>query len=52
LGGLGLGGLIGVLSVIAAELLDTTVRAIVDIERYQKPVIAFIPDAEYEEIED
>lgn len=51
-GGFGLGLLISVLSVIAAELLDTTVRAVVDIESYQKPVIAFIPDAEYEEIED
>lgn len=51
-GGVGLGLLIGVLSVIAAELLDTAVRAPVDVERYHKPVIAFIPYAEFEEIED
>jgi succinoglycan biosynthesis transport protein ExoP len=49
-GGIGLGLLLGVLSVIAAELLDTRVRAATDIEKYHKPVIAFIPYAEYEEI--
>jgi len=51
-GGAGLGLLLGVLAVIAAELFDTSVRAPVDIERYHKPVIAFIPYAEFEEIED
>jgi succinoglycan biosynthesis transport protein ExoP len=49
-GGVGLGLLLGILSVIAAELFDTRVRAVSDIERYHKPVIAFIPFAEYEEI--
>jgi succinoglycan biosynthesis transport protein ExoP len=51
-GGFGLGLLIGVLSVIAMELFDTTVRAPVDIERYHKPIIAFIPYAEWEDIKD
>jgi succinoglycan biosynthesis transport protein ExoP len=52
LGGFGLGLLLGILSAIAAELFDTTVRAPVDIERYHKPIIAFIPYAEYKEITD
>lgn len=51
-GGVGLGLLLGILSVIAAELFDTRVRAATDIERYHKPVIAFIPYAEYEEVKD
>jgi succinoglycan biosynthesis transport protein ExoP len=51
LGGTGLGILIGVLAAVAAELFDTAVRSPMDIERYQKPVIAFIPDAEFKELE-
>jgi succinoglycan biosynthesis transport protein ExoP len=51
-GGVGLGLLLGILSVIAAELFDTRVRAATDIERYHKPVIAFIPYAEFEEVKD
>ncbi len=50
--GVGLGLLLGILSMIAAELLDTTVRSPVDIEKYRRPVIAFIPYAEYEELKD
>lgn len=42
-GGAALGMLLGVLAVIAAELLDTTIRTPRDLEVYQKRVIAFIP---------
>jgi len=51
-GGVGLGLLLGVLSMIAAELLDTTVRSPVDLEKYRRPVIAFIPYAEYRELKE
>jgi succinoglycan biosynthesis transport protein ExoP len=51
-GGFGVGILIGVLAVVAAELFDTTVRAPIDIERYHKPIIAFIPYAEWEDVKD
>jgi succinoglycan biosynthesis transport protein ExoP len=43
--GLGLGFLLGVLSAVLAELFDTTVRTPKDIEIYEKPVIALLPDA-------
>jgi uncharacterized protein involved in exopolysaccharide biosynthesis len=43
--GLGLGFLLGVLAAVLAELFDSTVRAPKDIEIYEKPVIALLPDA-------
>jgi capsular polysaccharide biosynthesis protein len=43
--GLGLGFLLGVLAAVLAELFDTTVRLPKDIEIYEKPVIALLPDA-------
>ena len=46
LGGLVLGAILGMLSVIAVELLDTTVRTPRDIEMHQKRVIAYIPDTQ------
>ena len=42
--GFGLGLLLGVLAAVVAELLDTTVRKPMDIEIYQKPVIALLPE--------
>jgi uncharacterized protein involved in exopolysaccharide biosynthesis len=48
LGGLGLGMLLGVLSAGLAELLDTTVRTPREIEVYQKPIIALLPDGQRE----
>jgi uncharacterized protein involved in exopolysaccharide biosynthesis len=42
--GLGLGFLLGVLSAVLAELFDTTVRTPRDIEIYEKPIIALLPD--------
>jgi succinoglycan biosynthesis transport protein ExoP len=42
--GFGLGLLLGVLAAVVAELLDTTVRRPRDIEIYQKPVIALLPE--------
>lgn len=44
-GGIGVGIFLGLLIAGTAELLDTRVRAKKDVEVYQKPVIAFIPDA-------
>jgi uncharacterized protein involved in exopolysaccharide biosynthesis len=48
-GGLGISIFLGFLSVIIAELLDTTIRAPKDIEVYQKPIIAFIGEGIKEE---
>ena len=44
LGGTGFGIVIGLLSAAAAELFDTRVRSLRDIEVYNKRVIAFLPD--------
>jgi uncharacterized protein involved in exopolysaccharide biosynthesis len=48
LAGFGLGFLLGVLLAVAAELFDTTVRTPRDIEIYEKPIIALLPDAREE----
>lgn len=42
-GGFILGVLLGILSAIVAEILDTTIRSAYAIEIYGKPVIAFLP---------
>ena len=42
-GGFVLGILLGILSAIVAEILDTTIRTAYAIEIYGKPVIAFLP---------
>jgi uncharacterized protein involved in exopolysaccharide biosynthesis len=44
LGGFGLGIVLGLLSAIVAEMLDTTIRGVRSIEVYGKPVIAFFPE--------
>lgn len=44
IGGFCVGTILGIISVICAELLDTTVRSTQDLEKYDKPVVAFIPD--------
>lgn len=44
-GGLVLGILMGILSAIVAEILDTTIRSAKAIEIYNKPVIALLPKA-------
>ena len=44
-GGFGIGMMLGLLSAAIAELLDTTFRNKEDFEVYQKPIIAYIPDA-------
>ena len=43
-GGLGFGLLLGILSAIVLELLDTTVRTPRDMQIYNKPIIALLPD--------
>ena len=45
-GGVSLGLFLGMLSAMVAELLDTRVKTMSDVERYRKPVIAFLPDGE------
>ncbi|HEY6952539.1 MAG TPA: GNVR domain-containing protein [Bacteroidota bacterium] len=50
IGGTCLGFLIGLLTAGTAELLDTTVRNKKDVEVYQKPVIAFVPDGTLESV--
>ena len=44
IGGFGLGLLLGVVAAMVTELLDTTIRTTKDIEIYQKPVIALLPE--------
>jgi succinoglycan biosynthesis transport protein ExoP len=44
LAGFGLGFFLGIISVIIAELFDTTIRTSKDIEVYEKPIIALLPD--------
>ncbi len=44
LGGSCLGIFVGFLTVGIAEILDTTIRSKRDVEVYQRPVIAFVPD--------
>jgi succinoglycan biosynthesis transport protein ExoP len=46
--GLGIGLFLGLLAAVIGELLDTTVRTPKDIEVYQKPVIAYLPDRSQE----
>jgi succinoglycan biosynthesis transport protein ExoP len=41
--GFGLGFFLGIISVLIAELFDTTIRTSKDIEVYDKPVIALLP---------
>ena len=43
--GFGFGLLLGIILSVVAELLDTRVRSPLDVEMYQKPIIAFLPDA-------
>ena len=45
--GVGFGFLLGVLSAIIAELLDTVIRRPRDIEIYQKPIIAILPEEQH-----
>ncbi len=45
-GGLGLGLVLGLFSVGLGEILDSRVRTPVDIEAYNKPVLAFVPEIE------
>jgi uncharacterized protein involved in exopolysaccharide biosynthesis len=45
LGGIGVGILLGLLSAGAAELLDSTIRTPRDLEVYEKPIIALLPEA-------
>jgi len=47
-GGIGLGFFLGVISVIIAELFDTTIRTSKDIEVYEKPIVALLPDGNRE----
>ena len=42
--GFGLGLFLGIISVIIAELFDRTIRTSKDIEVYEKPIIALLPD--------
>jgi uncharacterized protein involved in exopolysaccharide biosynthesis len=44
LGGFGLALFLGIISVIVAEMFDTTVRTPKDIAVYEKPIIALLPD--------
>ena len=44
LAGLGLGFALGIVSVIVAELFDTTIRTPKDMEVYEKPIIALLPE--------
>lgn len=44
LAGFALGCFFGIVSVILAELFDTTIRTSKDIEVYEKPIIALLPD--------
>jgi polysaccharide biosynthesis transport protein len=45
-GGLAAGLLLGILSAVVVELLDTTIRSPRQVEIYQKPIIALLPDAD------
>ena len=46
--GIGLGFCLGIVSVLIAELFDTTIRTARDIEVYEKPIIALLPDGSKE----
>jgi uncharacterized protein involved in exopolysaccharide biosynthesis len=46
--GFGLGFFLGIISVVLAELFDTTIRTSKDIEVYDKPIIALLPDGSRE----
>lgn len=43
-GGLFAGIILGILAAAMAELLDTTVRRAEDIKKFQKPIIAYLPE--------
>jgi polysaccharide biosynthesis transport protein len=43
-GGMAAGMLLGILLAAAAELLDTTIRSPQEIDVYQKPIIALLPE--------
>ncbi len=43
-GGLGLGLFLGLVAAVIAELLDTTIRRPQDLEKFNKPVVAFISE--------
>jgi succinoglycan biosynthesis transport protein ExoP len=43
-GGFAVGVLLGIVAAIVAELIDATIRTTRDIEVFQKPIIAFIPE--------
>jgi len=43
-GGVGFGIVLGLITVGAAELLDTRIRGVRDIEPFRKRIIAFLPD--------
>jgi capsular polysaccharide biosynthesis protein len=45
-GGIIAGLLLGIISAVIVELLDTTVRGPRQIEVYQKPIIALLPDGD------
>lgn len=45
-GGFGLGLLLGIITAIFVELLDTTIRSPRQIQVYQKPIIALLPDGD------
>jgi len=47
-GGFGFGFILGLALTLAAELFDTRIRTVRDIEEYQLPVIALLPDAPIE----
>lgn len=47
-GGFGCGLLLGCLAAVVAELLDTRVRAPIDLQMYGKPIIAFISEGPYQ----
>jgi succinoglycan biosynthesis transport protein ExoP len=48
MGGIGFGLILGIVSAIAAELLDTRIRTPYDIEVYKLPVIALLPEGRSE----
>ncbi len=50
MGGAAFGLLLGIIAAIISELLDTTIRSIHQVEIYQKPVIALLPDARRQRI--
>lgn len=47
-GGFGVGMLLGVILGFVAEMLDPRIRSLRDIEVYEKPIIAFIPEGRHE----